>query len=72
MRIFGGGSVQGQSIGDSRRTPSAFSAYRIADSLLTQSERVFYRALCRAVGNAYAITCKVRLADIFYVIPKDN
>ena len=45
--------------------------YRLRDDFLSAAELSFFRVLQTAVGTRAVITCKVRLADLFYV-PRPN
>jgi very-short-patch-repair endonuclease len=42
--------------------------YRLTDAFLSPTELSFFRVLQLAVSNRAVINCKVKLADIFYVI----
>ncbi|MCA9080365.1 MAG: DUF2726 domain-containing protein [Planctomycetaceae bacterium] len=63
LKLFGidlgqwGGSASGMA-----RLP-----YRLRDDFLSPAELSFYRVLQAAVGDEWAICCKVRLADLFFV-----
>lgn len=42
--------------------------YRLRDDFLSSAEYSFYKVLSLAVGSRYCIQCKVRLADVFFVV----
>lgn len=67
FKLFGAG---GGRAGRTGRTSSESLPYRLrSDGLLTPTELAFYQVLRHAVGNAYTICPKVRLADIIETNP---
>ena len=53
--------------------PASDLPYRLRDDFLSAAELSFYRVLVSAIGNRAIVTCKVNLADIFFVSkPNEN